>query len=322
MKRPAALLACALATFGALIPAAGAMPRFGAAEDGTKYADDGGDWLDGQLNALGMVENRMTIRWDPSQPTVIQDKGFLDRSLPVSARHGIQVVFNVFPTGAFAITEDLDTRIALFAAYLQELAHTYPWVTDYISQRPDHLTTAPPRHEEPFSTPRAWHILSDLLHSYGAGSADGPEMPDELLRILALGTVSASHAGQFRGYVRQLRHAWSLDALLKGTMHWPADPAERDVCYFLAQGLRARLAKELPESRAQLGGGTIQLAHRAKALLTELAEISVEAAQMVVAGAQDGVTEDGSDARLPSWFMVEVVRDLPRLAAARDGTKV
>jgi hypothetical protein len=147
-------------------------------------------------------------------------------------------------------------------------------------------------------------------------------MSDELLRILALGTVSPSHAGQFRGYVRQLRHAWSLDALLKGTMHWPSDPAERDVCYFLAQGLRARLAKELPASRAQLGGGAVQLAHRAKALLTELAEISVEAAQMVVADAQDGVTEDGSDARLPSWFMVEVVRDLPRLAATRDGAKV
>ncbi|MGH3191199.1 MAG: hypothetical protein ACRDPY_29790 [Streptosporangiaceae bacterium] len=28
----------------------------------------------------------------------------------------------------------------------------HPWVIDYISQRPDHLTTAPPRHEEPFST--------------------------------------------------------------------------------------------------------------------------------------------------------------------------
>jgi hypothetical protein len=90
----------------------------------------------------------------------------------------------------------------------------------------------------------------------------------------------------------------------------------------MAQGLRARLAKELPASRAQLSGNAVQLAHRAKGLLTELAEISVEAAQMVVAGAQDGVSEDGSDARLPAWFMVEVVRDLPRLAAARDGAKV
>jgi hypothetical protein len=196
----------------------------------------------------------------------------------------------------------------------------HPWVVDYISQRPDHLVTAPPRHEEPFSTPRAWHILSDLLHSYGAGSAEGPGIPDELLRVLTLGTVSPAHAGQFRGYVRQVRHAWSLDALLKGTMRWPSDPAERDVCYFLAQGLRARLAKELPADRPAAGGAATELAHRAKALLTELAEISLEAAQTVVAARQDGVTEDGSAARLPSWFMVEVIRDLPRLAAARAGS--
>jgi len=196
----------------------------------------------------------------------------------------------------------------------------HPWVIDYISQRPDHLVTAPPRHEEPFSTPRAWHMLSDLLHSYGAGAGDSPDIPDDLLRVLTLGTVSAVHAGQFRGFVRQLRNSWSLDALLKGTMRWPSDPAERDVCYFLAQGLRARLSKELPPERAGASEGSIQLAHRAKGLLTQLAEISVEAAQLVVAGTTDDMTEDGSTARLPSWFMVEVVRDLPRLAAARDGS--
>ncbi len=193
----------------------------------------------------------------------------------------------------------------------------HPWVIEYISQRPDHLTTAPRRHEEPFSTPRAWHILSDLLRSYRAGFPDGPEMPDEVLRVLALGTVSPAHAGQFCGYVRQVRHAWSLDALLKGTMRWPSEPIDRDVCYFLAQGLRARLAKELPAERAAAGSAAVQLAHRSKRLLTELAEISLEAAQVFVAGSQDGVAEDGSGAELPAWFMVEVVRDLPRLAASR-----
>jgi hypothetical protein len=195
----------------------------------------------------------------------------------------------------------------------------HPWVVDYIGQRPDHLASAPPRHEEPFSTPRAWHILSDLLYSYGAGSADGPPVSDDLLRVLTLGTVSPAHAGQFRGYVRQLMHAWSLDALPKGTVRWPPAPAERDVCHFLAQALRARLAKELPADRGDARSDAVQLAHRAKALLRELAEISVEAAQTVVADAPDGVTEDGSDARLPGWFMIEVIRDLPRLAAARDG---
>lgn len=194
----------------------------------------------------------------------------------------------------------------------------HPWVVDYMSQRPDHLTSAPPKHEEPFSTPRSWHMLSDLLHSYGAGAEDAPPVSDDLLRVLTLGTVSPVHAGQFRGYVRQLRHAWSLDALLKGTMRWPRDPAERDVCYFLAQTLRARLAKDLPPERSGASQSSVQLAHRAKALLTELAEISLEAAQLVVADARDDAAEDGTAARLPSWFMVEVVRDLPRLAAVRD----
>jgi hypothetical protein len=196
-------------------------------------------------------------------------------------------------------------------------SNIHPWVLDYISQRPDHLATAPPRHEEPFSTPRSWHMLSDLLHSYRAGVPDAPQLPDELLRLLALGTVSPAHAGQFCGYVRQIRHAWSLDALLKGTIRWPSAAADRDVCYFLAQGLRARLAKELPAERAGAGSAAVQLAHRSKGLLAELAEISLEAAQTVVAGSQDGITEDGSSAQLPAWFMVEVVRDLPRLAAAR-----
>lgn len=198
-------------------------------------------------------------------------------------------------------------------------AGVHPWVVDYIAQRPDHLVSAPPKHEEPFSTPRSWHMLSDLLHSYRAGIADAPHLPDEVLRVLALGTVSPAHAGQFRGFVRQLRHAWSVDGLLKGTLRWPADPADRDVCYFLAQSLRARLAKELPAQRRGAAPAAVELAHRAKALLAELADLSLEAAQVVVAQAQDDVTEDGSTAALPGWFLVELVRDLPRLAAARTG---
>ena len=47
------------------------------------------------------------------------------------------------------------------------------------------------------------------------------------------------------------------------------------------------------------------LGHRAKALIKELAQVNYELAQMVVAA-------DEVEA-LPDWFMVEVVRDLPRL---------
>lgn len=32
----------------------------------------------------------------------------------------------------------------------------HPLVIEYLQQRPDHLWSPPPKHEEPFSSPRAW----------------------------------------------------------------------------------------------------------------------------------------------------------------------
>lgn len=121
------------------------------------------------------------------------------------------------------------------------------WVLDYVALRPDHLTAALPKYEEPFSTPRSWHMLSDALHSYGEDIPDG-------------GCVSPPHAGQFRAFVKQMRHAWDLEAVLKGTLRWPSDPADRDVLFFLAQSLRARLAKELPRGKRGSSPAATQLA--------------------------------------------------------------
>ncbi|PPK97383.1 MoxR-like ATPase [Kineococcus xinjiangensis] len=189
-------------------------------------------------------------------------------------------------------------------------AGIHPWVVDYVRARPDHLVSPAPKTEEPFSTPRSWHVLSDVLTSLG------PDVSEDDVRTVALGCVSPVHARQFTASVALLRHAYDLDAILKGNLRWPADPAQRDVLYFLAQSLRARLGKELPRQRRGGSAESQALAHRAKGLLTELAEISLEVAQLVVAGGgEDG---DGGDGQgLPAWFLSEVVRDLPRLAAAR-----
>lgn len=54
----------------------------------------------------------------------------------------------------------------------------HPMVIEYLQQRPDHLWSAPPKHEEPFSTPRAWHMLSDALHAFG--DAPSPSMVEAL----------------------------------------------------------------------------------------------------------------------------------------------
>lgn len=176
------------------------------------------------------------------------------------------------------------------------------WVIDYITQRPDHLFSEPPKNEEPYSTPRSWHMLSDALKEYGAGEK---EVPESILKVLAYGSVSSRHAGQFLAFVKQLSNKNLLSDIIKGDARFPSDPTERDVLYFIAQSFRAKLLMELPKNRQQLNHTTQQLTHRAKALIKELSHINLEIAQMVV-------SSEG-DKTLPEWFMIEIVRDLPRL---------
>ncbi len=180
--------------------------------------------------------------------------------------------------------------------------HLHPWVTDYISQRPEHLFSEPPKTEEPYSTPRSWHMLSDALTEYGAGEKN---LTENILRVLTYGCISAKHAGMFLAFVKQLGNRHLLAEILKGDAKWPSRPEERDVLYFLAQSFRARLLHDLPESKQNMNKDAQYLAHRAKALIKELSQINNELAQMVVSSEEGEV--------LPDWFMVEIVRDLPRL---------
>jgi MoxR-like ATPase len=180
----------------------------------------------------------------------------------------------------------------------------HPLVLDYIQNRPDHLWSQPPKHEEPFSSPRSWHMLSDALNEYK------DRFDDKVLDVLTAGCLSPPHASQFRAFAKQTRSRYRLAAILKGEVGWPHAPEDRDLLYFLSQSLRAHLIKELPAAREGLGEAHRELAHRAKALLKELATISFEMAQLVVA------REGGQG--LPDWLLVEVVRDLPRLVERKD----
>jgi len=184
-------------------------------------------------------------------------------------------------------------------------AGIHPWILDHLTLRPDHLWAKPPKSEAPFSTPRSWHMLSDALHSYGDG------IGEETLRVLATGTVSANHAQAFTAYVKTVRHRFDLEAVLKGDAPWPGRPEDRDLLYYLAETFRARLVHDLPADKDKAPAKMRVFAHRAKALLIELAQISLECAQLVIANDEHGV------AVLPAWFMVDIGRDLPRLVAAR-----
>ena len=184
-------------------------------------------------------------------------------------------------------------------AYENEL---HQWVIDYISQRPDHLFSEPPKTEEPYSTPRSWHMLSDALKEYGAGEK---EVSEGILRVLAYGSVSASHAGLFLAFVKNLSNKNLLSQIIKGDARFPSAPKDKDILYFVSQSFRAKLLMELPEDKQKMDKNTQYLTHRAKALIKDLAHINLELAQMIVS------SDDGKV--LPEWFMIEIVRDLPRL---------
>lgn len=180
----------------------------------------------------------------------------------------------------------------------------HEYIVEYIGLRPDHLWSQPPKTEEPFSTPRSWHMLSDALKSYGK------DITEEQLSVVANGCLTPSHATQFKAFIKQIRNRYALSAIISGEQRWPSDPKDRDTLYFLSQSFRAQLAKELPKEKNNLRNETQDLVLRAKSLIKDLANISLEIAQTAVS-ASDGV-------ELPDWFLVEIVRDLPRLADKKN----
>lgn len=182
----------------------------------------------------------------------------------------------------------------------------HQWVLDYITQRPDHLFSQPPKTEEPFSTPRSWHMLSDALYEYRAGEA---ELSPEVLRVLAYSCLTPAHAGMFLAFTKNIRNQHMLEEIIAKEARWPSDPKDRDLLYFLAQSFRAKLLCELPKTKQEIAGDKLTFVYRAKAMLKELSTINFEIAQMTVAS--------DDDESLPDWFMVEVVRDLPRLVGQK-----
>lgn len=181
----------------------------------------------------------------------------------------------------------------------------HPWILDHLTDRPDHLWSKPPKTEEPFSTPRSWHMLSDALRSFG------PDLDEDTLKVIAHGTLTPAHAVAFCGYVKIVRSRFGIEAIIKGEARWPSRMEDRDLLYYLAESFRGRLVKELPASKEHTSEHGRQTAFRAKSLLVQLAEISVEVAQSVIASDLDG------NPVLPAWFLVEAARDMPRLVEAR-----
>jgi len=153
----------------------------------------------------------------------------------------------------------------------------HEWVIGYIETRPDHLSVPPPKVEETFSTPRAWHILSDALRSYGS------EITPAEVEMLAAGVLSAGHARSFAAFVKQLQGTLRVELILSGEQPLPRAAEDRDVLCFIVQSLRAQLAKTLPPERENVKPAHKHLVSQAKRVLVELCDISAEMATVMVA---------------------------------------
>ena len=180
----------------------------------------------------------------------------------------------------------------------------HPYVIDYITQRPDHLFSEPPKTEEPFSTPRSWHMLSDALWRYEVGKKT---VSQETLKVLTYACIGDRHGGMFLAYVKLLLNQHQLDDIFSKKAWWPSDPKDRDILYFLAQSFRARMIKDIPRTKQEVKPEMLTFIYRSKEMLRQLAHINFEIAQMTIS-AEEGKT-------LPDWFLVEIARDLPRLVS-------
>lgn len=189
-----------------------------------------------------------------------------------------------------------------------EWAHAnniHRFIIEYLETRPDHLCSLPSKTEEPFSSPRSWHILSDSLNKYSE-----EQLTDEILDVLAFGCLTSSHASNFKGFVKNIRNRYRLEDIISGRARWPDRPEDRDSLYFLMGAFREYLVKNIPESKDNLTFHQKKIVFTAKKLIKDLAAVSLEMAQLLV------TTNTGSSRNLQSWFLADLIRDLPRIVDA------
>jgi hypothetical protein len=117
-------LCCAL-----VLPAAGAASAargdasvppiaWGAADDASKFASDGGAWFYGELKGANLTQNRWTVGFDGSGPSTIKELPFLERAAPEAQAAGIRIILVLYSI------KGSDHDPAQFCAWAQQVAQT------------------------------------------------------------------------------------------------------------------------------------------------------------------------------------------------------
>src|SRR3989440_1287009 len=83
------------------------------------------------LHDLGLTENRVSIIWNPAQPTVIPQQQKIQQWLPYAQAAGVKIVFAISSKNARDFSS-ASGAAAKFAVFLQSVAHAFPTVKNYV----------------------------------------------------------------------------------------------------------------------------------------------------------------------------------------------
>jgi hypothetical protein len=173
-------VACCACAVLALCGRAAANVNFGITEDTGALSDPAMFYT--TLNDLGAGENRIAISWDPAHPTAIPNQAGLDYWIPQATIHTVRVLFAVAPAHPGDITSSPD-RIGQFAAFLRQLATTYPVVKDFvIGNEPNQ-----PRFWQPQFSSTGAGASGVAYESLLAASYDALKGVDPSINVIGLG---------------------------------------------------------------------------------------------------------------------------------------
>ena len=121
--------ACAALVALALAGSARTAIAVGVSEDRGKEANAAAFFA--TLGDIGLTQNRVSIVWNPAQPTVIPQKSNIQQWLPLAQAAGVKIVFAISSKNAHDFSS-ASGAAAKFAVFLQSVAHAFPTVKNYV----------------------------------------------------------------------------------------------------------------------------------------------------------------------------------------------
>jgi hypothetical protein len=103
----------------------------GATENQPLGFDDGGAVVYGQMASHKLGAIRMSVDYEPSEPTTVQQLDQLERAITAADERGLLVLLSITPAHPTDVTRG-PNGVKKFAAYTALVARAFPSVTDFV----------------------------------------------------------------------------------------------------------------------------------------------------------------------------------------------